>query len=119
MTIFWMIGVVSTLGIGAVMAGITFWLGSNRLSRAAGVSLVFAFCLAYHVVAGLGMGVPILRFLMPTIIVPFGFGFGGGDLAFFIALVLQSILAGLAGIGVYYLLNRRRNREQSAGERTS
>ena len=101
---FWMIGVVSAVGIGAAIGLITAWIGGNRLSRTAGCVLVFLLSVAYHTLAALGP----LHILTQTIIVPWGFGFGEGKGAFGIALLVQTMFATVVGIGIYQLINKRK-----------
>lgn len=112
---FWMIGVVSALGIGAAIGATTSWMCRKRPSPTTGLILVFMLCLGYHALAALGMGFPLLRLLTPTIIVPFGVGFGEGNGAFVVALLIQAVFAGAVGMAIYWLMNRGREREHPAG----
>ena len=107
-----MLGFASAAGIGTLIALITTWLGGNRLSRWAGLILVAVLCLAYHALAWFAMFTPSLNYLIFTIIVPVGFGFGEGDLAFVLAILAQATLAAVIGMGAYWSINRKRLRDQ-------
>ena len=105
------IGIASALGIGSVIALLTWFAGHKRISYICGCLLVFVLSLAYHALAGFCQ--TSLYFLTFTIIVPWGYGFGEGDGAFVIALLTQALLAGVFGVAVYWLMNRKDNREPS------
>jgi len=106
---FWLLGVMSAIGIGTAIALITTWLGGRLLSRKAGLVLVVTLCFAYHAVAALSMSAPNLHFLSLTIMVPFGVGFGSGNRAFALSLFAQAALASAIGTGVYWAMNKQKS----------
>jgi hypothetical protein len=102
-------GIFCAVAIGAVIGLLTaIWLRPKRLPPIVGALLVFALCLAYHGIAAIGMGSPVLHILTATIIVPFGYGFGEGNAAFWTALLVQATIAGIIGISTYLLINKRK-----------
>ena len=102
-------GLLCAFAIGAVIGLLTaIWLRHKRLPSIVGAIFVFALCLAYHGIAAIGMGNPILHILTVTIIVPFGFGFGDGNAAFWTALLVQATIAGIIGMATYLLINKRK-----------
>ena len=112
---FWTIGIVSAIGIGAVIALMTTWIVGGRMTLAAGLSLVTTLCFTYHALAAFAMESSIFHFLVATIIVPFGYGFGSGNQAFVLALLAQATLASLVGTGLYFTIARRWQREPRPG----
>ena len=102
---FWMFGIFCAVGIGSVIALLATWLVGKRVTLAAGLSLVAMFCFRYHALAARSMQSSMFHFLTPTIIVPFGYGFGSGNQAFVIALLIQATFAVFVGTGIYSLIN--------------
>ena len=102
-------GILCAVAIGAVIGLLTaIWLRPKRMPPIIGAILVFALCLAYHGIAAIGMGSPVLHILTATIIVPFGYGFGDGNAAFWTALLIQATGAGIVGMVIYLLTNKRK-----------
>ena len=100
-------GIFCAAAIGAVIGLLTaIWLRPKQLPPIVGALLVFALCFAYHGIAAIGMGSPVLHILTATIIVPFGYGFGEGNAAFWTALLVQATIAGIIGMFTYLLTNK-------------
>lgn len=110
-------GAMMTAGIGVGIAVLTRVLGGTRISRRAGILIVILSCLLWHALAWASLDCTIgviHQVLTYSIVVPFGFGFGQGIMAFVIALVVQAALAATVAVGMYWLL-RRDWREKSDG----
>ena len=110
----WILGIISVAGIGVGIGTLTSRIIGKRVSRIAGAGIVFSLCMAYHAIAALSLSknILVLSPLVITIIVPFGFGFGFGDHVFYLALLIQAIIAGAIGVTAYW---RRENIREQAG----
>ena len=103
----WAFGIFCAVAIGAIIGLITtIWIGKKRLPHIVGVILAFVFCLAYHAIAAIGVDNPVLHLLTRTIIVPFAYGFGDGNRAFWVALFIQATVSGFIGMVTYLLMTK-------------
>ena len=105
------IAVPFAVGIG-LAAGLLAWISFRKHVSYAMVCLIACFlCVAYYAIASVLLGVPlgffIHRLLILTIIVPWGYGFGQGNVAFLIAAAIQAGFSSVVAVLIVMLFARR------------